>query len=264
MNKKRTCVLVAFLWLLSFGTSWSQVGLKLPTYTNTSNGDQLDLPVTVVNFDTVFSLNMVIKWDPQVLEFQSLSFPANPLNLMDTTHFGLSQAVSDGILRMFWYTLNPRTLLDGKDIFHMNMKVIGQNGNSTKVEFTELPPVTYFEIVRGPGNQFFNLNTALLTQGYVGVGTVSDNEVPNSEISISAAPNPFSEQIFIGFDLQNSGETQLMITDVTGKICFEEKKYLNSGRNGTVIANTDLPAKGMYFVHLLTATGHTVHPIVFQ
>jgi hypothetical protein len=264
MNK-RAHVFAAILWLLSVVTVYGQVGFTMPTFTNTSTGQNLDVPVTVVNFDTVFAIQYVIKWNPQVLEFTGLTKPNNPLSIVDSLCFNLAEA-PQGIIRFRWFnTSSPKTLADGADIFHLQMKVIGVDGTSTPISFTELPPITYYEVVRGPGNQFFNLSNSLITNGLVVVGTVSVNGPSDAEwMALKAAPNPFSDQVSIAFDVAESGPVQYYITDVAGKICYSEKKYLNSGRNGTVIANGVFPAKGLYFVHVLSGGRHAVQPIVYQ
>lgn len=248
---------------LFFTTSvYAQVGVSLPTFTNTDPGQVLEMPVTVVNFDTVFSVQFVVQWDPAVLEFQSVVHPNNPLAIVDSLCFNLLEA-GEGIIRFRWYSTLPKTLPDGADVFRLKMKVIGAIGTSTNVAFTELPPVTYFEIVRGPGSQFYTLATALLTQGAVSVGVVSANE-PGASLSLKATPNPFSISTQIQFDLPESGVAHIWVTDLAGKIIFSEKKYHNRGINGTVIANTELRSKGLYFVHVTTAGTHAVQPIVFQ
>lgn len=264
MNK-RAHVFAAIIWLLSVVTVSGQVGFTMPTFTNTSTGQNLDFPVTVVNFDTVFSIQYVIQWDPQVLKFTGLSKPNNPLGIVDSVCFNLAEA-PQGIIRFRWFnTFSPKTLADGADIFHLEMKVLSADGTSTPVSFTELPPITYYEVVRGPGNQFYNLSNSLITNGLVVVGTVPVNEPSDAELmALKTAPNPFSDQVSITFDVAESGPARFYITDLAGRICYDEKKYLNSGRNGTVIANGVFPAKGLYFVHVLSGDRHAVQPIVYQ
>ena len=262
---KRTHVLAAAIWLLSIVTVFGQVGFSLPTFTNTATGQTLDMPVTVVNFDTVFAVQYVIQWNPQVLEFSGISKPNNPLGIVDSLCFNLAEA-PQGIIRFRWFnTFSPKTLADATDIFHLNMKVVGNNGANSSVIFTELPPTTYYEVVRGPGNQFFNLSNSLITNGLVVVGMVPVDEPSGSySLDVLAAPNPFSDQVTLSYDLPESGDTRVFVTDITGKICYDENKYLVRGRNGTVIANGVFPAKGMYFVHLLSGSIHAVQPIVYQ
>ncbi len=262
---KRSHVFAAMLWLLTSFTVQAQPGFSLPTFLGTTTGQNINMPVTVVNFDTVFAIQYVIQWNPQVLKFTGLSKPNNPLSIVESVCFNLMEA-TQGTIRFRWFnSASPKTLADGADIFHMEFKVISGNGTATEVRFTELPPVTYYEVVRGPGNQFFTLLNSPITNGIITVGTVdAPEQQPEAATTIIAAPNPFSEQLNLQLDAPESGQSRLFVTDISGKVLYDEKIYLNRGRNGTVIANGVFPAKGMYFVHLTTGGHHTVQPIVFQ
>ena len=94
--------------------------------------------------------------------------------------------------------------------------------------------------------------------------SASEEPSTSNALAIKAAPNPFSEQTNLTFNIQKTGETQLIITDIIGRICYEEKKYLDYGIHGTEIANSVLPSSGMYFVHLFSNGQHSVYPIVLQ
>lgn len=260
---KRSLVLVAALWLLNSVHLSGQPGFSFPSFNNTDTGQYLDFPVGVVNFDSVFSIQFVVKWDPQVLEFQAVEHLVNPLNIVDSLCFNVAEAPA-GLIRFRWYSASYKTLADNVAIFKLKMKVVGPDGSSTLVRFTEQLPTTYFEVVRGPGNQFFNQNTALLTNGTVTVGTVSNNDISKEAQQMQVAPNPFVYSTTIRVTTEKEQLSRLYITDLSGKICHEEKKYLNYGITGIEIANTQLRGKGMYFVHLVTEDAHLVQPIVYQ
>lgn len=265
---KRSHVLAAAVWLLSFTSLFGQVGFTLPAYSNTNTGDLLDFPVEVVNFDSVFSVQYVIRWDPQVLEFQSIEHVVNPLNIVDSLCFNLLE-VGQGIIRFRWFSNSFRTLADETAIFTIKMKVTGAIGSASSVYFTEIPPVTYFEVVRGPGNQFYFLNTppqALITNGQVTVGMVSADApfAPTVDEALWVAPNPFSGHIRATYLNRSAGSVRIFISDVTGKICYESEKYLDLGIHGIEIANTVLRGKGTYFLHIVANGVHEVQPIVYQ
>jgi hypothetical protein len=147
------------------------------------------------------------------------------------------------------------------------MKVVGGNGTGSSLYFTELPPVTYFEVVRGASNQIFNLNQppqALITNGQVTVGMVSGFEPNSTASSVLIFPNPFSSSFSISYESSSEDEALVYITDLFGKLIFEEKKYPNLGRVGMEIANVQLPGKGTYFLHVVQGDVHAVRPIVYQ
>jgi hypothetical protein len=64
--------------------------------------------------------------------------------------------------------------------------------------------------------------------------------------------------------MNQSGSVRLMLTDVAGKICYETNELLDRGQHEKVILSSNLPAKGMYYVHLFSADTHTVRAIVAQ
>lgn len=263
---KRSHVLVAIVWLLSLASSFGQVGFTLPSYSNTNTGDVLDFPVKVVNFDSVFSMQYVMRWDPQVLEFQSLDHVPNPLAIVDSLCFNLTQA-GQGIIRFRWFSTLYKTLPNETAIYSLKMKVVGANGSASSLYFTELPPVTYFEVVRGASNQIFNLNLppqALLTNGQVTVGMVDGFEPGLASSSLLVYPNPFSNSFSVAYESVSVEEARVYITDLLGKIIFEEKKYPNLGRVGMEIANVQIPGKGTYFLHVVQGDVHAVRPIVYQ
>jgi hypothetical protein len=260
---KRSLVLATAVWLLSFFSLSAQVGFSMPTVTNTVTGQQVNLPVSVINFDTVLTAQFVIWWDPQVIQFEGIEHQPNPLSLVDSVRFNQNET-AQGFLYFTWEKFSGLTLADGTVIFTLNMKVIGANGTSTNVVFTEAPPTLYFEVVRNPGGQVFNINTALLTQGFVGVGTVDAPEQQATFSNLLVAPNPFSAATTATFSLTEAAPVRCWVTDVTGRICFEEIRQWPAGRNGTVIDNTLLHAHGLYFLHLSTGQEHVVRPIVFS
>ena len=263
MNK-RSLVLVACLGLLYFPSLFGQVGFSLPSYTNTSTGQNLDFPVSVVHFDSVFSIQFVIQWNPSILEFQGIEHLVNPLNIVDSSCFNLLET-SQGFIRFRWYSSSYKSLQNTATIFTLKMKVIGLNGTVSPVVFTELPPVTYFEIVRGKNNQFFFLNTAMLTNGSVTVGTV-DSEEPATVFAgdLSIAPNPFSASATLAFEMPQSDEVKLRITDALGRIVHQADFQVQQGHNEVQLNGTALVNNGIYYIHLLTDRQQVVRPVIFN
>lgn len=259
---KHSLVLAVCLGLLYSPSLFGQVGFSLPTYTNTSTGQNLDFPVSVVHFDSVFSIQFVIQWNPDVLEFKGIEHLVNPLAIVDSSCFNLSE-VSEGFIRFRWYSSSYKTLQNTTAVFTLKMQVVGLNGTSSPISFTELPPVTYFEIVRGVNNQFFFLNTALLTNGSVSVGIVG-NEEPGMSTAIKVFPNPFSSTATLTFDMPRAGNVLWRITDALGRIVQEESFEAQQGRNEVLINQAALFHNGVYYIQLLTDQQRIVHPVIFN
>jgi hypothetical protein len=139
---------------------------------------------------------------------------------------------------------------------------------------TTLFQIEFTVLATGVSNIFITPNTAPLID-VIGsnnipatfiydIPSASEEPAKSNVFDIKAAPNPFSEQTNLTFNIEKTGEIRLIITDIIGKICYEEKKYLDYGIHGTEIANSVLPSSGMYFVHLFSNGQHSVYPIVLQ
>lgn len=248
---KRSHVFAVCIGLLYCTSLFGQVGFSLPTYTNTNNGDNLNFPVSVVNFDSVFSIQFVIQWNPDVLEFQSVEHLVNPLNIVDSVCFNLLEAQSAGVIRFRWYTSSSyKTLPNAAAIFTLKMRVVGEDGMFTPVAFTELPPITYYEVVRGAPNQFFNLNNSLLTNGKVTVGLVGSDEPQDIFSGISIAPNPVTTGTVLRFFTTDSNDAFYSVTDVTGKAVLSSVFSTQPGLNEVPLNTSGFGSPGVYYLHL--------------
>lgn len=265
---KRFRVLATLCALLVYFSTFAQVGFKLPFVNDAQPGETIILPVQVINFDSISSVQFAIQWDPQVLQFERYILGGNPM-FLDSTRFNTSEAAT-GFMRFNWYG-SFRTLINGTSIFRLEFKVIGAVGTSSPVTFTEIlsPPAIYFEVVQGQNNTTYgfspNNQTPLLTHGFVAVGFTAGNDEPRQDnIEVQVTPNPFSNSATVTFSLEKGAQIQLKITDAAGKVCYEQQKFFAAGKNGMVIEKTMLRDRGVYFLSLTTETAYSVQPIVFQ
>lgn len=230
----------------------AQVGLSLPVINNATTGQVVTMPVTVLNFDSISAAQFVLRWNPAVLEYQSVS----NFNLpgLDIEDFGLTNALDSGYIRFAWtapFLNSGVTLADGVAIFNLKLKVIGGVGTGSEVRFTELVPTIYFEIVNANG-QTFNINQALLDHGFVAVGyTLNTPEPSGALLDAQLNPNPGNGDTCLGLELERAATLQYMITDGAGR-CFQRRTLeLTAGMHRLDIAASDLPA-GLYYVVLFT------------
>jgi Cohesin domain len=262
MNQHYAVILPIF-WLLSVCPAVSQVGFSLPIINDAQPGSFIEVPVEVSNFDSVVSMQFVLRWDPAVLEFDRIS----RMNLpdLDLLGFSTNQALDSGIVRFRWYNIRGATLRNGTSIFTLRYKVIGARNTSTVLRFAEIPPVTYFEVVRGARNQILNFNQVKLRNGQVAIGfTLSASDPSDNPWQVRAAPNPFTEQTVVAFDLPAAGTVQATLTDWDGRIIFFEKKWRSAGPNGIVIASSMFNHVGAYLLRLQTNNTSHVQKLIFQ
>jgi Cohesin domain len=237
------------------------VSLSLPTYEQTNTGDILSFPVTVENFQSITGLSFMIRWDPAVLEFQALDLGANPMGLIDTSHFNINQ-VNLGQFRCARGG-SPKTVPNGAALFQLQMKVIGGNGSSTDVYFTESTsfPSIYFEIVREPGPQFFNLNNTTLTQGEVTVGIVSAPEPTVVRPLMQVIPNPIQDAAQLTFSMPSAKAVELNIVNVLGQQVVSRVIDAQKGVNTYALDRDIFPVAGLYYVTLQHQQGRSVYPL---
>jgi hypothetical protein len=75
-------------------------------------------------------------------------------------------------------------------------------------------------------------------------------------------PNPFAKTSIIGFELPESGEATLVISDLSGKLVKVINGDFNKGYNQVEIARNDLPAAGLYSYQLKSGSNTAVKKLI--
>lgn len=259
----------AVVFVLGFPTLYAQkkVTFILPVVNNVNPGAVINMPVKVVNFDSIAGVQFVVQWDPEVINYLSVlnfNLPGLTSNNFNTQESG------QGILRFSWSTSNVRTgvsLPDSSAIFLVKFSARGQSGQGTPVIFTEVPP-TAFEVTKA-GDPVtpppLRMEDCVLHHGYVAIGfSVNTEDLPPgaSEIPVQISPNPFAELAVVTFDLSSAEEVQMVLTDAAGRMIEMQHYTLPAGRHGIKIAASQLPQRGFYFLLLRTKTQVSIQPLV--
>ncbi len=110
---------------------------------NGSCNTTLVIPITTLNFDSLGSLQFSLGWDPQVLDYQTVS-NFNPALTLAPSNFGVAQ-VNSGFLSFNWTTGQPltggTTLPDGAVLFTLEFTVSGAAGSNSSIAFGDFPSV---------------------------------------------------------------------------------------------------------------------------
>lgn len=230
----------------------------LPTVNNVAPGSTQLIELRAANLDSVVSMQMVVRWDPKVLKYITI----DQFNFGNLTwsNFNSFNAVDSGYIRMQWEgpTLPPGTsLVDSSRVFRLRFSAIGPNLTCSPIRVTELLsfPPTSFEIVKvraDTTNEDYLLHECQITDGFVCIGTsVHAAEPLENEMPISLSPNPFSEISQLNFELSESTDAQVIITDATGRVVLERNFFqLPAGQHGMVIEKSMLGATGVYSLTL--------------
>ncbi len=105
---------------------------------NAAAGSTVCVPVTVNDFDAIASLQFSLQWDPAVIQFNEVTnFNLPDLN---AASFNTTQTAS-GQTAMAWFdnTAQGVTLADGTILFEMCFTVLGGDGTSSSIVFTDSP-----------------------------------------------------------------------------------------------------------------------------
>lgn len=268
------CLRITFvsLWLIcaSFVVAQQPVGVYIPILNNATPGSLITLPVRVINFDSIASAQFVIRWDTTILRFKSV----NSLNLpgMNGQSFNSLNSLDSGLLRFAWEGPNSFpgvSVLDSTIIFRIKFDVLGPLLSGSSVYFTESFP-TFFEITKVHADsslEAINLNEATIHQGFVAVGYTVSSEEPASEHLLSADvfPNPFSSASELRFELEHSGNVQIAVHDLSGRLCYEnDLGVLAAGKHSLNLAPHLFKESNLYFLTIRSGERQNVLRITKQ
>jgi len=137
---------------------------------NAAAGETVCVPVTVNDFNGIASLQFSMQWDPAVLQFNEVT----NFNLPDLNagSFNSTQTAS-GQIAMAWFddAAQGITLADGTVLFELCFTVLGVDGTSSSIVFTDTP--TQREAANAN-----NTITFTETNGSVAVGEGTVNPPP--------------------------------------------------------------------------------------
>jgi hypothetical protein len=269
----RLRIAFAVMWLCCASAVSAQVGFSIPFVNNAVPGTDKNMTVNVTNFDSIVSMQYVIRWNPTVLKYVTINtFGALPgLDILD---FNVQHAIDSGYVRLVWEgpnTFPGISLADGTTLFRLRFTIIGNDTSSSPIKFTEITysfPTTEFEIVKAQaGGSLIDLqeDECDLTHGFVAVGyTVSATEpTENDPFGISISPNPSAENTRVSFQLAQTSDVQVLVADATGRTLYtEDMPQLPAGNNSMVLHQNLFPEKGTYFITLRSGSEMTVRPLI--
>lgn len=230
-----------------------------PSIHNAAPNTNIVMPLRAFNLDSVVAMQMVVRWDPLVLRF----FTVDMFNLGDLAggDFNTTHALDSGFVRLQWEgptSIPPGTSVpDSTAIFRMRFKVIGACTDSSPVTITEIldfPPLNFevVKVLQDTSNVAYNLSQCPHTNGYAIVCySVPTHEPTPEEIPLTLAPNPFLVDAELNFNLTETSDIQLVITDMQGRQVYEKKLFqVLPGQHGMVIEKEMLGTPGLYSLTL--------------
>ncbi|MCC6727609.1 MAG: hypothetical protein IT258_24095 [Saprospiraceae bacterium] len=154
---------------------------------NACPGETFTLDVKVEDFLQIAKLKFDLKWNPSVIEYQSVQYPAQPGSNCTPwfTGFNAADATTLGLIHMDWSTLGQGcNKQDGYILFRLTFKVVGPIGSSTNISVVDPIFVDKF------GGQLLNIGINANNSYVQACGPISQtiNFPPISNQSILALP----------------------------------------------------------------------------
>lgn len=107
---------------------------------NACPGETFTVEVKVEDFSQIAKLKFDLKWNPSVIQYQSVAYPVQPGGncLPWATGFNAADATALGLIHMNWSTLGLGcSKQDGYILFRLTFKVVGPNGASTNISVVD-------------------------------------------------------------------------------------------------------------------------------
>ena len=106
---------------------------------------EVEITVTTDNFDNMNNITGSITWDATVAEYSTISYFGLSNPVMDISDFNISNVANGVITFNWWSTFTVGPNLDiGDVVFTIQFLVVGENGASTPVTFSDSPVALYW------------------------------------------------------------------------------------------------------------------------
>ncbi|MEM6320068.1 MAG: cohesin domain-containing protein [Bacteroidota bacterium] len=226
----------------------AQITLKLSDVT-AAKGQTVDVSVSVSGFTDITSMQFSVNWDSTVLAFQGVENLSEVLPAFTEKEIGVVEATS-GAIRVAWFdnTLRGVTAPDDTELFTLKFEVIAEAGTSSSVTITNTPIVIEFtstdSMLGAPEIEEGMLTVPVLST------SINEQLAPNGMQLYQNEPNPFSTLTNIMAIIPVAETMQFYVTDVTGKVVYQQTFKSIQGENTITISRQQLPSAGTYFYTL--------------
>ncbi|MBK9013854.1 MAG: hypothetical protein IPM82_07085 [Saprospiraceae bacterium] len=242
--KKIICLLAFFSLLLSQKSFAQPTYCFSPEQVEVNEGDNVCLDLKVINFTDIISTQFTITFDPDVLDYQSIS-NFNPLVPgLDIGDFGTTTA-DLGYITFIWSDGQPCqsaitgvSLPDDQVLFTLCFKAIGDYGFHTPVEIAASP---IDRITRRATAQCFDIGE-YICNSFVSIGTSP------LTINISSADGYHDDVVCVDFkveDFNNLISAQYFVFWDTSVLEYFSAMMMNLGTMGDQYDINYSPAYGM-------------------
>jgi len=213
-------------------------------------GQIVEVGIGITGFEDISSMQFSINWDSTILDFKAVENLTTILPDFTEKEIGLVETGS-GVIRVAWFdnSISGITIPNGTQLFTIKFEIIGEAGANSAITISDQPIVIEFTNLEG---QLVELSE--VTGGMI---TVPDNITSTTFLTAlngmklyQNEPNPFKAVTKIKAILPNIADTQFFITDISGKIVYQNNFISVQGENTIVIERQLLDASGTYYYTL--------------
>ena len=259
--KKMYKNLLTFLLVCTIGLSLQAQDptMTLPFIT-VDESEEFEIEMTVSNFTDLVTMQFTIEWDPTKMSL--LEITDFNLTDLDASRFGDTTTNTDlGLLPVAWEDkdLSGTSVPDGTVIFKLKMKAMGNPGDTIPLLFVSSP--AEIEVVDNTLNAVPHMieNGQVIFEDIVGIEQLEKSTIQ----SLVNYPNPFTDFTTIEFELQETTNTTLIITDLAGKEIYRNTEKMNSGFHQKKIDSAIFPSSGEYIYYVQTNSNQLLEKMIF-
>ena len=204
-------------------------------------GDDVEFEITVEDFSDIMGIQQTFKWNPAILEYQSIS------TAQDATVEINTEELDSGFLPSMIFP-NSSVFANGETLLTLHFKALANLSTPTSVlEFSdELTPRQIVWKDASDQNLYIIGGTYINGESTTGVST------PSALETFEIFPNPIENSINVKALLKNTADYEISIVNLLG-----QNVYLKKFEQKDLLLNIELgefPA-GTYFLSLKTAEG---------
>lgn len=247
MQKKTVLLYLALLFWFALPAQ-AQLTLSIEDYLSNEN-EEVDIPISVQNFDDIVTIQFTFSWDPTVLQYIDAVEPTFLQNWNSASYNDMT--AEDGFVRVVWFddTVIGEDIDDNTSFMSFKFKVIGDPGDTTQLFFADSPLPAQYGSASDTSPQIPEVeNGQLIVDGDV---STLDPSAFGWELK-ECSPNPFSQTTTIAFTTPKRTEVKWSVIDITGKIIIEQHEEYPAGVNHFVLEQHKIPTSGTYFIKLET------------
>ena len=242
-------LIALILCILTSMALQAQIALNLTDIVG-QQGQTVEVDVNVSGFSDVTSMQFSINWDSTILDFRSVGNLTDLLPGFTTNEIGIVD-VAAGAIRVAWFdnTISGISTPDDTNLFTLTFELIGGAGTNSSITISDTPIVIEFTALDGSTIELEAVNGGTIS---IPGNTTSTTflTAPNGMELYQNEPNPFYTVTTIKAILPTAEDVQFFITDVSGRIVYQNNFKSVQGENTIEIKSDLLVTSGNYYYTL--------------